>query len=49
MVEYRTFMMKMAIDSPSNDKEKINFDIFCDVQVMLGLVVICPQSHRLTS
>ncbi len=42
-------MMKMAIDSPSNDKEKINFDIFCDVQVMLGLVVICPQSHRLTS
>jgi hypothetical protein len=41
--------MKMAIDSPRNEKflnKKKFFDILCDVQIMLGLVVICRQSHQ---
>jgi hypothetical protein len=40
--------MKIAIESPNNEKEKANFDLLCDVQVMLGLVVVCPQSHQVS-
>jgi hypothetical protein len=29
--------MKMVIDSPNNKKEKMNFELFSHVQVMLGL------------
>ncbi len=32
----------MALDNPTNEKEKENFDIFCDVQILLGLVAIHP-------
>jgi len=28
--------MKMTIDSPSNEKEKTNFDLLCDVQASLS-------------
>ncbi len=31
MVEYKTLLMKMAIDNPSNEKAKANFDLLCDV------------------
>jgi hypothetical protein len=37
--------MKMAIDNPNNEKAKINFDLFCDVQVMLGFVAILLLLH----
>jgi len=30
----------MAIDNLSNEKAKTNFDLLCDVQVMLGFVAI---------
>jgi hypothetical protein len=39
--------MKMAIESLNNEKEK-TIDLLCDVQVMLGLVVVCPQSHQVS-
>jgi hypothetical protein len=42
MQEYRTLLMKMAIHIPNNEKAKVNFDILCDVQVMLGLIAIFP-------
>jgi hypothetical protein len=29
--------MIMAID---NDKAKVNFDLFCDVQILLGFVIL---------
>jgi hypothetical protein len=38
MVEYKTLLMKMALDNPTNEKE----NIFCDVQILLGLVAIHP-------
>jgi hypothetical protein len=47
MVEYMTLLMKMAIDSPSNEKAKANFDLLCDVQVVLGLATILPLLHFL--
>jgi hypothetical protein len=40
--KYQTLLMKMAIDSPNNEKAKENFDLHCNVQVMLGLVTILP-------
>jgi len=33
--------MKLAnIDGLNNDKAKANFDLLCDVQILLGLVAI---------
>jgi hypothetical protein len=42
MVEFRTLLMKMALDGPTNDKAKANFELICDVQILLGLVAILP-------
>jgi hypothetical protein len=42
MVEYKTLLMKMALDDPTNEKVKVNFDLFCDVQILLWLVAIHP-------
>ncbi len=53
MAEYRTLLIKMAIDNLSNEKAKTNFDLLCDVQVMLGFVAILillhfySQSHQI--
>jgi len=32
--------VKVAFDAPINDKAKTNFDLLCDVQILLGLVAI---------
>jgi uncharacterized membrane protein len=40
MVEYRMLLMRMALDAPTNDKAKTNFDLLCDVQILLGLFAI---------
>ncbi len=37
--------MKMAIDNLSNEKAKTNFDLLCDVLVMLGFAAILPLLH----
>jgi hypothetical protein len=42
MVEYRTLLMKMALDGPTNDKAKANFELFCDVQILLKVATILP-------
>jgi hypothetical protein len=42
MVEYKTLLMKMALNDPTNDKAKANFELLCDVQILLGFVVILP-------
>jgi len=42
MVEYRTLLMKMAFDAPTNEKEKANFDLFYDVYILLKIVHILP-------
>jgi hypothetical protein len=34
MVKYRTLLMKMALDAPTNDKAKTNFDLLCDMQIL---------------
>jgi hypothetical protein len=39
MVEYKTLLMKMAINNPSNEKAKVKFDL-SDVQIMLGFFAI---------
>jgi hypothetical protein len=42
MAKYKTLLMKMALDNTNNEKAKANFDLLCDVQVMLGLATILP-------
>jgi hypothetical protein len=40
MVEYKTLLVKMTFDAPTNDKAQTNFDLFYDVQILLGLPVV---------
>jgi hypothetical protein len=40
MVEYKTLLMKVALDGPTNDKAKANFELFCNVQILLGIATI---------
>jgi len=42
MAKYKTLLMKMAFDAPTNDKAKTNFDFFCYVEILLGLTTILP-------
>jgi hypothetical protein len=37
-----SLLMKMTIENLSNEKVKVNFDLLCDVYVMLGLVARFP-------
>jgi hypothetical protein len=32
--------MTMAIDGFDNDKAKANFDLFCDVRILLGFAIL---------
>jgi hypothetical protein len=38
MVEYKTLLIMMTLDVPTNDKAKTNFDLLYDVQ---GLLPLC--------
>jgi hypothetical protein len=31
MAKYKTLLMKMAFDGPTNEKAKVNFDLLCYV------------------
>jgi hypothetical protein len=31
MEKYKTILMKMVFDGPTNEKAKANFDLLCDV------------------
>ncbi len=42
MFKYATLLMKTGIDGLNNYKAKANFDLFHDVQIMLGFVTIPP-------
>ncbi len=42
MVEYKTLLVQMAFNVPTNNNVKANFDFFCDVQILLGLITIMP-------
>jgi hypothetical protein len=42
MMEYKTLLMKITIDGPTNDKTKEKFDFFHDVQISLKFIVIFP-------
>jgi len=40
MAKYKTLLMNMALEGPSNDKTKATFEFLCDVSILLGLVAI---------
>ncbi len=42
MSKYTTLLMKMGIDRLNNYKAKENFDLFHDVQIILGFATIPP-------
>jgi len=31
MVEYRTLLVKMSLDNPTNQQAKLNYERFCDL------------------
>ncbi len=42
MAKYKTLLVKVALDSPTNQQAKMNYENLCDFQVLLGLVCILP-------
>jgi len=40
MVEYRTLLVKMTLDNPTNQQAKQNYEHLCDLQILLGLACI---------
>jgi len=40
LAKYKTLLMKMAIDGPTNDKAKENFDLLCDVIFFFRVLAI---------
>jgi hypothetical protein len=44
MAKYKTLLIKMAFDGPTNGllMAKANFDLLCDVWILLGLASILP-------
>jgi len=42
MAKYKTLLVKMALDSPTNQQVKLNYENLCDPQVLFGLVCILP-------
>ncbi len=42
MAEYKTFLVKMALDSLTNQQAKQNYEHLCDLQTFLKLACILP-------
>jgi len=40
MAKYKTLLKKMALNGPTNDNTKANFELLCDVQILLGFTTI---------
>ncbi len=39
--EYKCVVMKMSKDFPINPITTINYELFCDVEIMMGLTRAC--------
>jgi len=42
MAEYKTLLLKMAMDNSTNQQVKLNFEHLCDLQIMFELACILP-------
>jgi hypothetical protein len=40
MAKYKTLLEKMALNGPTNDNTKANFELLCDEQILLRLATI---------
>jgi hypothetical protein len=40
--KYRTLLVKMTFDNPTNQQAKLNYQNLCDFQVLLGIICILP-------
>ncbi len=41
--EYRSVVMKMSKDLPTNHVVTINYELRCDVETMMGLTCVLPM------
>jgi len=41
--EYKSFVMKMSKDLPINIVDATNYELFCDVETMMGLTFVLPM------
>ncbi len=42
MAEYKILLVKMALDSPTNQQVKLNYEKLCELQVLLCFAYILP-------
>jgi len=42
MVEYKTLLMKITLDNPTNQQAMLNYEHLCDIHILLGLACILP-------
>ncbi len=42
MVEYKTILVKMTLDNPTNQQGMLNYEHLCDIHIFLGLACILP-------
>jgi hypothetical protein len=40
MTKYKMFLMKMALDNPTNNQVMLNYEHLCDLQIMFGFFCI---------
>ncbi len=41
--EYKSVVMKMFEDLPTNLVVAINYELFCDVEIVMGLTCVLPM------
>jgi hypothetical protein len=42
MAKYKTLLVKMILDCPTNQQARLNYENLCDFQVLFGLACILP-------
>jgi len=42
MAEYKTLLVKMTLDNPTNQQAMLNYEHFCDIHIFLGFACIFP-------
>jgi len=42
VAEYKTMLVKMTLDNPTNQQVMLNYEHFCDIHIFLGLACILP-------
>jgi hypothetical protein len=42
MAKYKTLLVKISLDNPTNQQAMLNYEHLCDIHILLGFVCILP-------